>query len=192
MNRRLASAFVTLAACLDASATPQDDLAFVENRGQWDTPATFIARRGPLLARLENHALVVQLSDAQRGQVLRIEFEGASDRVKLVGEEPLVGVHHYLRGADPERWVRSARRYTRVVYRGLYEGIDLVLRDREGRLEYDLVLAPGADLAAFRAARLATCAAAISSIDKTTSGAVLPNCFSYNDSMNSLSGNFQG
>ncbi len=36
--------------------------------------------------------------------------------------------------------------YDAVLYRGLYEGVDLRVRDHGGALEYDVLLAPGADL----------------------------------------------
>jgi hypothetical protein len=60
-------------------------LAFVENQGQWDTPAKFVARRGGMVARIEPDALVLQLTrryDADRieGVVVRLVFEGGLGR----------------------------------------------------------------------------------------------------------------
>jgi hypothetical protein len=56
-------------------------------------------------------------------------------------------VRNYLKGNDPERWVHGARSFEHVVYQGLYEGVDLRLREADGMPEYDLLLAPGTDLA---------------------------------------------
>src|SRR5262249_58620992 len=36
--------------------------------------------------------------------------------------------------------------YASVLYRGLQAGVDLRMREGDGRLEYDLILAPGASL----------------------------------------------
>ncbi|MHC4320566.1 MAG: hypothetical protein ACYS1B_18765, partial [Planctomycetota bacterium] len=46
-----------------ASASPWAGLptVFVPNEGQWDTPARFMTHRGPMSARLEKDAIVLQL-----------------------------------------------------------------------------------------------------------------------------------
>ena len=36
-------------------------LAFVENQGQWETPARFVARRGGMTARFERDGIILQL-----------------------------------------------------------------------------------------------------------------------------------
>ncbi len=53
--------------------------------------------------------------------------------------------HHYLLGQDTRRWRTRVPTYGRVRYPQVYPGIDLVYYGQEGRLEYDFVLAPGAD-----------------------------------------------
>ena len=126
-------------------------LAFVENRGQWDTPAQFVARRGPLVARLEADALILELRRRRaEGQVqtlvARIHFEGARESVELVGESAQAGIHNFFLGSDPGEWRQGVTGFSSVLYRGLYEGVDLRVREHDGRLEYDLLLAPGADL----------------------------------------------
>ncbi|MGH9852991.1 MAG: SBBP repeat-containing protein, partial [Blastocatellia bacterium] len=52
---------------------------------------------------------------------------------------------NYLTGGDPARWVVNAPSYERVRYNDLYPGIDLIYYGNQGRLEYDLVVKPGAD-----------------------------------------------
>ncbi len=126
-------------------------LAFVENRGQWDTPARFVAWRGAMTARLEESGIVLDLRqevthESIRGLVLRLGFEGVSRGVRLEGEGQQRAERNYFYGPDPGGWVTGVPAYSAVLYRGLYEGIDLRVRDHEGRLEYDLLLAPGADL----------------------------------------------
>jgi hypothetical protein len=50
-----------------------------------------------------------------------------------------------LIGNDPSRWRTSIPLYGKVRYRGLYPGIDLVQYGKEGELEYDFVVSPGAN-----------------------------------------------
>src|SRR5262245_23706395 len=57
-------------------------LAFVENLGQWDTSANFVAKRGGMTARIERDGLVLDLSrrvdgDRLDGVVIRLAFQGA-------------------------------------------------------------------------------------------------------------------
>src|SRR6185436_542109 len=47
---------------------------------------------------------------------------------------------------DPSSWRADVPAYSRLVYAGVYPGIDLVLESRPGGIEYSLVVAPGADL----------------------------------------------
>ncbi len=52
---------------------------------------------------------------------------------------------HYIRGRDPSKWVSDAPHFEKVRYSGLYAGIDALFYDNQGSLEYDLIVAPGAD-----------------------------------------------
>ena len=60
-------------------------------------------------------------------------------------ESPVPTRTHYLIGSDPSKWVTNVAHYQRVRYRGVYPGIDLVYYGKQQELEYDFVLAPGAD-----------------------------------------------
>jgi len=76
---------------------------------------------------------------------------GAGASRNIVGQQLLPGKSNYLLGRDPSRWITNVPQYARVEYREIYPGIDLVYHgDQEsagfgGRLEYDFVVAPGAD-----------------------------------------------
>ncbi len=53
------------------------------------------------------------------------------------------------RGSDPQRWVHDAPAYEGLLYRDVYPGIDIRVKTVGGRLEYDVIAGPGADLGAF-------------------------------------------
>jgi hypothetical protein len=53
--------------------------------------------------------------------------------------------NYYIIGNDPTRWRTRVARYGRVRYAAVYPGVDLVDCGNGGELEYDWVVAPGAD-----------------------------------------------
>ena len=120
-------------------------LDFIENRGQWADTVKFAARRGALGASFERDAIRLQLG-ADRSASLRLAFEGAAPRTSLVGEERRAGRYNFFVGADPAQWQSDVAAYRSVRYRGLYDGIDLRVAELAGQLEYELLLAPGAQL----------------------------------------------
>jgi len=65
----------------------------------------------------------------------------------VVGEDQSRAVANFLIGNDPTRWRRGVSSYHRVVYPGLYPGVNVRVRDDSGRLKHDVLVSPGADLA---------------------------------------------
>jgi hypothetical protein len=76
---------------------------------------------------------------------VRMGFVGASAAAKSEAREPLPGRVNYLIGNDPKRWIRDVPTSSRVLYRDVYDGVDVAWYGSEGQLEYDLVVRPGAD-----------------------------------------------
>ena len=131
-----------------APPLPAGPLAWIENRGQFDTPARFVSRLGRQRFLAEPGAIGLDLpaGDGLSGAYVRLVFEGASEAARIEGSECLPGVYSYFIGNDPALWRPGVPSFARVRYDGLYAGIDLVVREEAGRLEYDLHLDPGADL----------------------------------------------
>jgi len=78
--------------------------------------------------------------------VVRMRLVGAgSGAAAPVGEEPLPGTANYFIGNDPANWHTSVPTYSKVRYSGVYPGVDLVYYGNQRQLEYDFVVAPGAD-----------------------------------------------
>ena len=61
------------------------------------------------------------------------------------GVDPLGSVVHYIAGNDPTKWRTDIPQYARLIYRGLYPGVDLVFRTAEEGFEHDYILDPGVD-----------------------------------------------
>jgi hypothetical protein len=159
-------ASVGLSAATEVLGSGSRPLAFVENRGQFDPRACFVAREHGVRAYFTRDAFVLQL--AARGSSRRslgwlgelpaddahvaianvfLTFEGASRDVSLEGIDLLPGRYNYFLGNDPSKWCTDVPAYACLRYCGLYAGVELLVHDQAGRLEYDLLLAPGVDLA---------------------------------------------
>ncbi len=125
--------------------------AFVENRGQWPIPAEFVARVPGGVVRVRPDELWLQFfSDPRQGHVVRLVFEGASPDRRLESAAPRPERLHYFKGRDPQGWHRNVRVHEELRCRGLYEGVDLVMRVGAAGFKYDLQVHPGADLGQVR------------------------------------------
>ncbi len=77
------------------------------------------------------------------------EFGGDAALTAPRGVEPTGGVVSYFRGPR-EDWRVGLPMFAKLVYEDLWPGIDLVYSGVDGRLKYDLIVAPGADPASIR------------------------------------------
>jgi len=81
---------------------------------------------------------------------VRMQLVGTNGTPAGEGAAPLPGVVHYYLGSDPVAWRTHVPTYAQVRYRDVYAGVDLVYYGDGGQLEYDFVVAPGADPAQVR------------------------------------------
>jgi hypothetical protein len=70
---------------------------------------------------------------------------GHGAEARITGENVLPGRVNYLIGNNPARWHTEVPTYRRVRLANVYPGVDLLYYGNQGRLEYDFVIAPGAD-----------------------------------------------
>jgi len=82
---------------------------------------------------------------AAEGFLLRLSFWG-SNAVEPRGHEPFAHPSHFFTGDSAAGWRTGVRSYRTVVYDDLYDGVDLVYRVSGGRVKYEFVVRPGADL----------------------------------------------
>ena len=117
-------------------------LSFESNRGQSDPSVRFLSRGQGYGLFLTADSAVLKLKS---GPVLRMKMEGASGSASTTGLERLPGQANYFQGNDPAKWRTGVDTFAKVQYRGVYPGVDLVYYGNQGQLEYDFVVAPGAD-----------------------------------------------
>jgi hypothetical protein len=70
---------------------------------------------------------------------------GGNAKARVVALDELPGRGNYFIGNDPKKWRTNVPSYARVKYEGVYPGVDLIYYGNRRQLEYDFVVAPGAD-----------------------------------------------
>jgi hypothetical protein len=143
-------------------------LTFEANQGQTDTRVKFVSRTSvytlfltgdeavlALSGKTENirkaeiagtaHTLQSSIAATKAGGVLRMRLRNANPAAKVTGVDELAGTSNYFIGNDPAKWRPNVPTYAKVKYEGIYSGIDLVYYGSQRQLEYDFIVAPGAD-----------------------------------------------
>ncbi|MEA2563643.1 MAG: hypothetical protein QOH06_5147 [Acidobacteriota bacterium] len=146
---RLLICLLGLAGPLRAAGLGELPIVFEPNVGQTDPRVQFLSRGPGSTLFLAGTEAVLKLSGKNTGAVLRIGLEGAGPGTAQA-LEPLPGLTHYYVGNDPAKWHTGVPQFGRVKLAGIYPGIDLVWYGRERNLEFDFLVAPGADPDAIR------------------------------------------
>jgi hypothetical protein len=123
-------------------------LGFEANAGQMDGQVKFLARgRGYTLFLTGNSAVLAHASPRSAADsVLRMNLVGANVGAAVSGADELPGRSNYFIGNDPGKWRTNVPNYARVKYADVYPGVDLVYYgNRSGQLEYDFIVAAGAN-----------------------------------------------
>jgi hypothetical protein len=125
-------------------------LTFEPNRGQFEREFEYVAL-GPGYRLGIAPAGASWLIPDGRGLETRVGFRLAgAARGHLSADEPLPSRSHYAHGRDPRGWHMDVPHFGAVRDKDVYAGIDLVYRRTPAGVEYDFVVAPGADPSAIR------------------------------------------
>jgi hypothetical protein len=121
-------------------------LSFMPNAGQWDGQIFFGATTSQGTVFFLQDAVVLAMPD-RNGPPLQVRLEplDIQSPVAPVAGAPTAAVTDYCIGNDPANWHTGVIGRDAVRYEGLYPGIDLRFHGDRRRLEYDFVVAPGAD-----------------------------------------------
>lgn len=84
--------------------------------------------------------------------VLRMKLVDARAQSHVGGVDELPGKSNYFIGNDPSKWRTNVPHYARVQYKDIYPGVNLIYYGHQRQLEYDFVVAPGADTGAIKLA----------------------------------------
>jgi len=139
-------------------------LAFEANQGQTNSRVKFLSRSPGYTLFLTSTEAVLALRNHSVRKPGNTRLEGTTPdigaanvtelRMNLLGArlishvealELLPSKSNYFIGNDPAKWRTNVPMYAKVSYKHVYPGVDLVYYGNQGQLEYDFVVAPGAD-----------------------------------------------
>jgi Beta-propeller repeat len=155
---------VTLLAAAPEPHPLHHPLVFEPNRGQAPAPVKWIARGSGYQVFLTQEGLTMLVpAEAPshsrpfpgtrplpaKYNAIRMEFTGSRSWSRITGLEPTGGVSNYYSGG-PGVSHENIPHFSRVSVADIYKGVDLVFYGNGDDLEYDLIVAPGADPSAIR------------------------------------------
>ncbi|MBK6428141.1 MAG: SBBP repeat-containing protein [Blastocatellia bacterium] len=118
-------------------------LRFEANRGQADPRARFVARGDEYTLAILPSAVAI----TRGSTTVLMRLVAASATPAFEGIDPLPGTTSYITGARTASRVDS---FSKVLQSDVYPGIDALFYSRGSGLEYDFIVAPGADPDAIR------------------------------------------
>ena len=142
-------------------------LGFEANQGQTDQQVKYTARGNGYAVFLTEKETVFALTSGQPSSKVSRGSLGAKSQtqsaettksaaidMRLLGGNPkpqisagaeLPGTINYYTGSNPKNWRTGVKQYASVAYRDVYPGVNMVFHGEQRQLEFDFVVAPGAD-----------------------------------------------
>ena len=81
----------------------------------------------------------------RKSSILRLVPLNANKNTEIVAEGMQKGKVNYFVGNDPEKWKSNIATYQSVVYKDIYQNIDMKFYGNNRQMEYDVIVKPGAD-----------------------------------------------
>jgi len=163
---------LTYSAAIQTTTNLPYPFFFTENRGQWDSRVLykcnarngmtwFLERDGITLLTMKEDrtkAPIIDPMDRDLPEMMRrhparypmkihaLTFhfvKATGNGQQAMGELPWH--NNYFLGNDSSKWEPNCRNYTNIVYRDVWDGIDIEWYEENGKLEFDFVVQPGAD-----------------------------------------------
>ena len=116
-------------------------VVFEENHGQASREVAFLSRAAGQRVFLTRREAVIVGND---GKSVRVGFASAKAAAP-VGVHRLATQSNYLIGSRPEQWRTGIPTYEKARYAQVYSGIDVVWHGNGAQIEYDFLVAAGAD-----------------------------------------------
>jgi hypothetical protein len=142
-------------------------LGFEPNRGQTNSQVQFLSRGSGYTLFLTPTEAVLALREpttaqdrkqpaaedsvaegqkaAMQRSFLRMKLVGGSSAPQVEGQDELPGRSNYFIGNDPSKWRTDVPNYAKVQYKEVYPGVNVEYHGNHRQLEYDFLIAPGAD-----------------------------------------------
>lgn len=146
--------------------TAQSEIKYIENKGQWETDVLFktCANSGYVFLEQDGFtfAQYSQEDIKKRGQLYhdnrdslkfhnihahswKVTFENSNNSAKVIGEDKKPEYNNYFIGNESSKWAGNVGIFNKVIYQGLYEGIDLKVYNEGHNFKYDFIVQPNVD-----------------------------------------------
>lgn len=129
---------------------------FESNAGQMDDRIRFVARAHGSALMLTDDGARMSLVKKEKAAgkhtkpthaAIALKVDGARTVTPIAKTENQLAVStNYFIGKNPAKWRANVPTFTKVTYPQIKDGVDLVYHGENGYLEYDFVVAPGANV----------------------------------------------
>ncbi|MDR2855334.1 MAG: PKD domain-containing protein, partial [Methanomicrobiales archaeon] len=117
--------------------------AFIANEGQFVDGIAFQTTSPEQVISLRSDR--IEYIHADGSAPVSVIFKGAEPNPVISGHDPMDGTAGFFYGSDPDTWTTGVELVTKVIYEGLYPGIDMQLSGSQGVLKTEFIVQPGAD-----------------------------------------------
>ncbi|MEZ5365105.1 MAG: hypothetical protein R2748_22960 [Bryobacterales bacterium] len=129
-------------AAAPVASGPRFPYTFERNLGQSHADVRYQARGEGYALFLTEREAVFSLAESR---ALRMSLAGGRAPSAIHARERQPQRTNYIIGTDASKWNVGVPHFASVEYKSVYPGVDWVFHSAEDRLEYDFVVAPGAD-----------------------------------------------
>ncbi len=141
------------------STTKSQPILFVPNEGQWDGPFKFKGLHKNADIFIEDNGITFRIGDGKNAKKIHdykytekddtlyyhnynIRWENANPQSQIIVADKANGTHNYFLGNKPERWKSNLGLYGTLMYKNIYNNIDVKYYTSEDMLKYDFIVRP--------------------------------------------------
>lgn len=151
----------TFLLCIHLSGQ-QSLIRFTENKGQWDDFIQYRAQLDGGALYAQKDALVYSFYDKETYRSMhgnarakpttvikktgfKVDFVNASPSVIVEASRPASDYNNYFLGNDASKWASHVLNYQRLLYSGLWQGIDMEAIGQDNSVKYNFYVKAGAE-----------------------------------------------
>lgn len=157
--------FISIANVVFCSEKPNNNLKFIENKGQWESKIHYRTTIKNGFAFLEKDGITILLSDNKGGCKHDISNNDNSQceekkeminnhafKLKLLNSQTPKNIipkniskdyNNFYLGKEKSKWVSKAYSYTNILYQEIYNNIDWLVYSNENNLKHDFIIHKG-------------------------------------------------
>ncbi len=145
---------------------PQNTIKFTENKNQWGSNVLFRAQLDGGLLFLEKNSFTYNFYDSEtlrknhvqkekdlnkqkyepiRSHAFRVTYAGANENPQVEKKQITPDYCNFFIGNDKNKWANNVKNYKELVYKNIYNGIDLQLLGIQNSMKYNFIVAPQAN-----------------------------------------------